>query len=491
MKYIIYARKSSESEDRQVLSIDSQVSEMQELARRDGLTVERVFVESMSAKAPGRPVFDEMMAFMETSGTEYGVMTWKLDRLARNAMDGGKLSWFMDRGIIKEIRTWEKVIRNISDDKFFMSLDFGMAKKYVDDLSVNVRRGLRAKLERGEWPGIAPLGYLNDKATHGIFVNERLRPFIIRVYELYTQEGKNTKEIADILYGEGYRSDSGSKLWRSKIHKILINPFYHGVMVRDGKSYVGNHEPIVSKKMFDDAQSVLSGRINPRSKRLFFRFRGLLQCNVCGCALTATRKKGHDYYFCTNGRGHCEQHKEYIRVEELDELIAPILDQLTLDEELIEIAYLAKKENSLNEKSTVDTVRDNLLSALSVLKQKQEKLLDAFLSSMITEEAYQAKLQKLNQEEAGIKADLKNIGLDSPARDSATLEQVKDILLIAHKAKKEFLVRNPERKHELLQTLLWNLKIEGKEIADVSLRMPYSVIAKAPKIMTFAQMLGR
>lgn len=490
MKYLIYARKSSESEDRQVLSIDSQVAELQKLATRDDFSIERVFTESMSAKAPGRPVFEEMLDFLEASKDEYGIIVWKLDRLARNALDGGTISWFMDRGIIKEIRTWEKTIQNIADDKFFMSLDFGIAKKYVDDLSVNVRRGNRAKLEKGDWPSVAPIGYLNDKATKGIVVNEYMRPFIVRVFEMYISSGKSTKEIADILYQEGFRTKRGCKYGKSKVYKILVNPFYYGVMEREGKYYTGNHEPIISKELFEKAQEILMGRVHKRPKRHFFRFRGLLQCHVCGCALTASKKKGHDYYYCTNGKGKCEQHKKYLRAELLDSLIAPIFDRLAIDEEMIEIAYLAKKEKEQSVKNYQETKQENLQKDLVAVKQKQSKLLDAFIAAHITEEVYQERVKLLNQEEAGIKTELKNFHLKA-SKGLVTLEQVKSFFLSVNEAKKEFIDSEPDEKHNLVQKVLWNLKIENEYIAEVSLNMPYLAMAKVGKNPTFEQMLGR
>jgi site-specific DNA recombinase len=490
MKYLFYARKSSESEDRQALSIDSQRAEIEKLASRDGFTIEEYFTESMSAKAPGRPVFEEMLAFLEKHKGDYTVLTWKLDRLARNALDGGKIIWYMDRGIIKEIRTWERTFHNTAEDKFIMSLEFGIAKKYVDNLSSDVIRGNKTKLERGGWPSVAPIGYLNDKATKGIVVNEYMRPFIVRVFEMYISSGKSTKEIANILYTEGFRTQRGCKYGKSKVYKILTNPFYYGVMEREGKYYPGNHEPIISRTLFDKAQEILQGRVHKRPKRHFFRFRGLLECHICSCALTASKKKGHDYYYCTNGKGKCEQHKKYVRAELLDSIIAPIFDKLKLDEEMIEIAYLAKKEKEQSVQSYQVTKRENLGKQLVAVKQKQSKLLDAFIASHITEEVYQERVKALNQEEAGLKTELKHFDLKQ-RKALVTLEQVKSFFLSLNEAKKEFIESEAEAKHDLVQKVLWNLKIEDKEIADVSLNMPYLAIASVGQNPTFEQMLGR
>src|SRR2546426_489001 len=87
-QFVIYARKSTESEDRQVLSIDSQVQSMKELAVRHGVEVADVLTETRSAKAPGRPVFGELIRRIERRQVT-GVLCWKMDRLARNPYDAG------------------------------------------------------------------------------------------------------------------------------------------------------------------------------------------------------------------------------------------------------------------------------------------------------------------------------------------------------------------------------------------------------------------
>src|ERR1700730_376999 len=160
MKHFIYSRKSSEDDDRQALSIVAQLSELNAIAAATNLSVVQTFTESQSAKEPGREVFNDMLRRIE-AGEADSILTWKLDRLARNFDDGGKIIGMLQRGVIKEIRTFEKTYLP-TDNVLLIAVELGMANQYVRDLSLNIRRGIREKTRRGVLHGKAPLGYFNE-----------------------------------------------------------------------------------------------------------------------------------------------------------------------------------------------------------------------------------------------------------------------------------------------------------------------------------------
>ena len=97
MKHFIYARKSTEAEDRQVLSLDAQIRELRTFAQKEHLAVANEFTESRTAKDPGRPVFDEMMKRIQHGEAE-GIIAWHPDRLARNSVDGGLIVHLLATG---------------------------------------------------------------------------------------------------------------------------------------------------------------------------------------------------------------------------------------------------------------------------------------------------------------------------------------------------------------------------------------------------------
>jgi len=177
MRYFIYARKSTDDEDRQVLSIEAQLKELREYAHRENLVVIKEIVEAKTAKKPGRPLFNDMLITIER-GLAEGILAWHPDRLARNSVDGGRIIYLVDQKVIKDLRFPTLRFDNNAQGKFMLSIVFGQSKYYIDALSENIRRGIRLKLSKGIWPQWAPIGYINDRKTRTIIIDEGKAPFI-------------------------------------------------------------------------------------------------------------------------------------------------------------------------------------------------------------------------------------------------------------------------------------------------------------------------
>ena len=486
MKYIIYCRKSSEAEDRQILSIESQVNELKEFSQRQELTIFKVLTESRSAKAPGRPVFSQMMKLI-ADGKAQGIICWKLDRLTRNPIDSGSIIWAIKSYGI-EIITPNQAFRKEDENSILMYLEFGMAQKYIDDLSKNVKRGNRAKLEKGGWPGPAPFGYLNNKADKTITVDQKNFHYIKRVFELYATGGYSTIDISNILYEEGLRTKSGQKVRKGHVHRILKNLFYCGIMFKNGKYYPGNHTSIISKELYDQANDVLTGNFHSKKQKHFFHLRGFVKCENCGCMFTASTKKGHNYYYCTNGKGICEEHKSYLRSEKLDSFVANIFNMLKFDEELVELAYQAAKAQLKDKNHYQEVSKESLQNQLNLLKERQSRLLDSYTAGITPEALYNVKMTNLSNEQIALEMQFKKINQQS-GRASDTLEPVKNIFLEANKAGKEYLDSSDERKRKVIEKLLWNLAIKNQGVVSYKLKEPYHRLSLGPKPTTVPEML--
>ena len=150
IKFFLYARKSTEDEERQVMSIESQLVELREFANKEKIEIIEEFVESKSAKKPGRPVFNKMIEKIKQSKEPIGLLAWHPDRLARNSIDGGQIVYLIDTGKITSLKFPTFWFEPTPPGLFMLQVAFGQSKYYSDNLSENIKRGIRQKLRRGE-----------------------------------------------------------------------------------------------------------------------------------------------------------------------------------------------------------------------------------------------------------------------------------------------------------------------------------------------------
>ncbi len=385
LKHFRYCRKSSEDEDRQMLSIEGQLSELDTLAGEHGLRVAETFTESKSAKEPGRAVFNEMLRRIE-NGEANAILTWKLDRLARNFDDGGKIIGLLQRGVIQEIRTFERVYLP-TDNVLMIAVELGMANQYVRDLAVNIRRGIREKIRRGVFSGKAPLGYVNDPKLRTIEphpenfakMKRLLERFATGRYSLTAWQ----KEMASVgLVG----TRSGRPPVLSSLDNLLRNPFYYGVFVHKGEVHQGTHVPMISRQTFDEIQVALKAVGKPRQNRhdKDFLFRNFATCGCCGYAVTAERhvkKSGlrFHYYRCTHKSKvqRCEE-RSFLREERMTEEVRRNVRLVCLPE-LWKERYFARIETW--EAAAAQSKRERVLrlqAELAAIKAKIDRLNTAF-----------------------------------------------------------------------------------------------------------------
>lgn len=487
MRFAIYCRKSTDTEDKQVLSLESQEQELLALATKEQLEVTTILTEKMSAKEPGRPVFMKLLSLL-TSEKVDAILCWKIDRLTRNPIDGGQIQWLLQTGKIKCIKTFEKCYYP-SDNVLLINIEQAMATQYIRDLSTNVKRGNRAKLERGEWPNRAPFGYINDKGTKTIKVDKKSAHYVSRAFQLYASGTYTLSQISKTLYEEGLRTGTGNKVGKNHIHGMLTNKFYCGLMERDEKIYQGRHKPLVSITLFKQVKDVFEGRQHPRPKKRFYAARGFLSCAVCGCTLTADTQKGHVYYYCTNGKGNCEQHKKYLRSESVDKLISNILVELKFDASEIELATKAYSEKNDVQNNTSELILERLNSEANLLLEKEFTLVEGFSSKIIREEVYKAKMKEI---------EMKRFELEQQIRETRKkcidplfiFEQLKTVFLNGNKATELYSGGSEEGKRNVLKNLLSNICIEDQKILSYQFKSPYDILAKSQKNAGLFSMLA-
>ncbi|MGH9461173.1 MAG: recombinase family protein [Vicinamibacteria bacterium] len=472
-RYFVYCRKSSESEDRQVLSIDSQRTELERLAARLGLEVAEVLTEAKSAKAPGRPVFTAMLERLRR-GEAQGILCWKLDRLARNPIDGGALIWAVkEHGL--ELYTPTQTFRPQDDNTILLYIEFGMAQKYIDDLSRNIRRGNRAKLEHGGWPNRAPQGYLNERLGKTILPDPQRSPLVRSAWELLLA-GKSVVSIWKTMNQEwGYRTRRGSPIGLSSLYKIFTNPFYSGLMERKEGAFRGAHEPMITEAEFWQAQELLGKRGRTRPKRYGFAYTGLIRCGECGGMITAEYKvnrygRRYAYYHCTKRQG-CRQGA--VEVKTLEAQIEAYLARLAISPRFLGWIFLWADRSAEDDALTRARVAEQLRDSLALARKQLITLTQLRTRDLIGDEEFVTERHRLLSEIGQLEGQAAQP--DAPFQVELATVQT---FVFAASAREWFASGKPDVKRRILQTIGSNLVLRDK-ILTVDGPKPIRMIADA------------
>lgn len=379
IKYVLYARKSTESEERQVLSIDSQVKEMLELAERENLEIVEIRRESHSAKESGqRPVYKEILEDVRR-GRFNGILTWAPDRLSRNAGDLGSIVDLMDQKLLMEIRTYGQHFKNSPNEKFLLMILCSQAKLENDNKSVNVKRGLRTRVEMGLWPAPPPTGYLKEKRMDRkceTLIDPERAPTIKKMFERVAYEHWSGRKLYNWLkFDLNFRTANGKKhLSLGNLYKILDNPFYYGIFEypkKSGNWYTGKHEPLITKELFDLVQEQIKSNVL-RVENKEFAFTKMMTCGLCGSGISADEKfkklknggvARYVYYGCTKARGvdcKCGLINETDLIKEFENLIDKIdINEIGMKEKIKnEIERFKKFQKLVSGKSQIIKIED-------------------------------------------------------------------------------------------------------------------------------------
>lgn len=482
IKYARYSRKSSESAEKQIVSVGDQNNECDQFAIEKELNVIIKLEEEKSAFKPrNRPKFTRLVELIE-SGDISGIITWKPDRLARNPEEGGKLIQLLQDGKLKEIRTPLGELYTQDSDHLILQIHFGMANQYSRNLSQNVRRGLKYKLKRGEYPAPAPIGY----ESFGDIGKRNIRPhpfeadILKEVFELASKGNNSLRILCEHAKKQGLRHKSGKNIGVSSMQRILTRPTYYGCFYWNGELCVGNYTPIISKKLFDKVQLALSDRTKPKQIKHDNPYNGLLKCGYCGCSITTTTKRKHYnrtdrtvtyvYHHCTKRRGGGCTLKSFT-TEDIEKLIYDNFVQLSIDEDVWKLGLELVRTKHENLTKLNSERRIKLQNDYNNYQEKLNKLIEMRMNGEVTKEELTQYKSKLVEEQASTKSML----VDTEHSEHSWLELTEEFLNTAFHAKEILEEGNPFEKKELVKKLGQNLFINNENLV-VTLKEPYNVL---------------
>lgn len=491
-KYILYTRKSTENDDRQILSLSSQIEECKSIAEQRGLYIYKTFQESMSAKNPDRPLFNEMIKLLKDNKAQ-GIICWHVNRLSRNAKDGGELQWLMDDSDI-EIVTPHQVYDK-DNSSFLFKMETGQSEQYSKNLSKDVTRGNIRKFELGGWCGMAPPGYLNDEnklsGAKVVIKDEERFEVIKRMWKLVL-DGKSVPEICKIATEQWHyksrttRKKLGVPIKDTTLFRIFRNPFYYGYLIRNVGGELrkgwGNHEPMISKQEFDKVQELLGFVHRPPIKHTW-GLNNLIHCGSCGRTIVFERhtkkyKNGKSQTFiygrCSKRNTNCNE--RYARFDDLIEQISHVLAQVTLSPKVVDVCveYLKRENEKENNLQIGD--RKLLQKQINDIQIKEGKLLELYLSSGMTEDEYKSKKKEMAENK-----ELKQERLeDLEYRSKHWFELAEKTFNFAKNCLDRFENGSADERHEIIRVIGGsNLTLKDGKLNFIPVK-PYYFIYKKP-----------
>ena len=494
LRCLIYIRKSNESEDRQVLSIPAQEEELTNLKKSMNLViVGEPIIEAKSAKQPGRPGFNMMMEQIN-SGKADAIICWHLDRLARNPVDGGSIIWALGEKTIQKIITPVGSYTGTSDTKFMMSVIFGMATKYSDDLSANVLRGNKKALNLGLWINRPKLGYIRDRDTREIIPDPKRFDLVKEMWRLRIA-GTPTLKILQLSHEWGLvtprrRTMGGKTLSVSQIYRIFSDPFYAGIMLCKGETYEGKHQPMISRLEYEKVQNMMqknSGNL-PKPKWHNFTYRGMLHCGLCGAMVTAentTNRHGkkYVYYHCCRKNkkyGYCEERS--IEEKSLEEQVEFFIKKLILPQKVINFTLKQLEKIHLGLDETLLREEKSLRGRLVKIEQRLVRLRELFVDNEVTKDEYKEDREKWLKEKYKVEENLENI-----PTTKKLIEPLYKSFSLLNKANFDFHSANSEEKRTLLKAVSSNLVLRDKKVL-IEAKKPFSLYTNFesfPKLCTW------
>ena len=474
MKCFLYCRKSLEDKARQVQSIEDQKKIMKEIAQTRNLEITNVFTDEKSAGIPHlRPAFQEMMKQIQ-KGEVQAILTWKIDRLSRNPIENGQLSWMLQQGIIQEIITSD---RNYlpQDNVLLFMVEGAMANQYLRDLSTNVKRGMNSRVKKGVFPGHAPLGYLNagiQKGNKKIVADPMNFPFLQELWNLLKTKKYQLADLYRIMQVQYPIYKKGKVLAFSSFYRIFHNSFYCGILKWGGEFHLGTHQIMLTQSEFDSIQHHLGKKEKTREKNLEFDFKGILKCGHCDACITAERKtkfiisentnKTFDYYRCTHRKRDIECHQKPLSQKQIETQLSSELEKVSLPDCVFEFGIAQLKKTNTVQSNTQSQGIVNLEKEIQNLENRIIKIEEnlALESNVEIREILRKKYAESKIQVQKCREDIQTLKCQTETRNQSIIDSLK----IIQNGKQLIQEGTKEQKKRIFYGLGSNWKINDRKL---------------------------
>ena len=403
MNYLIYGRVSTSRQAERELSIPAQVKACQKYGMDHGwhLLPDGIYEEKgESARTVERPQLQKMLHRAKTDNKVDVILVHKLDRMCRNVADYAAIKMMLKKHDCKVVSVVEQFDESFSGE-LVENIMASIAQWTSQNISWEVRKGLKEAVERGRFPGYAPIGYLNDRKTKSLIVDTVRAPYVKLGFELYATGKYSYYTLGDELAKRGLKSKAGKRVSKKAVERMLQNSIYYGLIKTRSATNQANFPPLITKKMFDDVQEIIAqhNHYADRSRKHTFPLTGFMRCGYCGSMLSGQVKKGHLYYNCSHRRDPNCPEKKYIRSEVIEEQVVAYLSRVQLPPKFKTVldAYFQHfaKERLTQEEKERKSIRQDLVRVQqqirNIVVDRSKRIIDADVFIKIQDELLREK----------------------------------------------------------------------------------------------------
>jgi site-specific DNA recombinase len=488
---ITYRRVSTDEQAKHGYSIEAQKNNCADCANKLDYKIVEIFTdEGESATAADRPQFQAMLNYCEDHPVD-AIFVWHTDRFARNENDHFFYKDKLKKLGITLISVSQPMIDESPEGQMMDGMMALWNSYFSRDLSRKTKKGMNQKWEQGDYPGWAPLGYLNgikEKGEDAILIDLLKGPIVKEGLELFSQGNLTVVRLQEWFYGKGLTSKTNKVLQFSVVHWMLQNPFYMGIMRRNGKEKVGNHEPLISEDTYNLNQYILrkNGGFVVRRRKHDFLLRGFAYCNVCGLRYVAEWHKvkpfNYDhkvgYYHCAKRiSGGCKSPN--IRLDKLESYVEEEFKKLEFTESFISLVTQKTKEIFLKQRETVDGDKQAIINQKTAIEQKRNRLEDRLLDNTITREVFQRKHSEIQAQLSAL--DTRLFALEQ--RRDMDVEILDEILSFSRNIYATYTAAPQSVKQHYLKFFFDKFLIQDKKIAKTVPSLLFKVLLHEQKII--------
>lgn len=498
LKYVLYARKSTDDSERQSRSIKDQIYDCQLVQSRLGLNVVKILQESKSAKKPNqRPIFRQILNDLK-KGIYDGILAWNPDRLARNMLEGGEIIDMIDEEQIKDLKFVTHHFSKDANGKMLLGMAFVLSKQYSDDLSQKVTRGVRRNFSEGKTP-TPKHGYFRDEI--GAYKPDGKNfELIVNAWEL-RKEGKSLKEITEYLNGNGYGRTTKKgrviKMTTQILTDLFKDPFYYGILIQNKQSVdlreLYDFQPAITEEIYNKVQQLSYRRIYPYKGKnaAFYPLKMMIICFFCGSNMYVAPSTSHDkskrYLNARCANENCTRLKKSIRMMKVFESIYKFFtNEFKFTEEDYKKYYSNILKTSEQKRQKFKIEIHSKQGILKVIKTELSERSLGIIKLNTDSEAWKIndnRINELGRQKQELEVKIKELEekVTKPEEDRLSLEE---FLNLSRNAGKIIQSANAIVKDQICRLVFTNLTVDEEKVLSYQAKEPFATLLKQRELLS-------